>query len=329
MISDKPLFILDPFLPSVLQMAPVGDVVLLYNLTVVWTSILESLYQRSWKPKIQIPSLILCVVGMALVTQPSFLFPTSVVSHSPTSTTSDGTFSHPLSTLHPSHPSRHPSLSSLPPPRPHAASPTLPPPHRSRAFWGYSLSLASSFFYSVIYVMVSCRPNVHWSAWIMPLGLSHLLFGAVLISFISHAGGRVYLLHGSGSSSSSLSSSSWTPVVSLLLIGVFNVTAEVGSTMAIQADSASLSALVATAQIPLAYVWAALWLGEAVDVCKLVGITLVFAALVLVIVYEWRQEKKEKNDGEGEEDGDDSLEDGDDTSVSSLLLHQNRKKDPT
>ena len=124
------------------QMAPVGDVVLLYNLSVVWTSFFESFWRKQWRLKVQIPSLILCLGGMVLVTKPSFIFysssllPPSPPPPSPTMSDLNNTSS-------PSSSSSSSSASASASASPSSIS--LP----STFFLGYSLAFVSSVFYAI------------------------------------------------------------------------------------------------------------------------------------------------------------------------------------
>ena len=241
-------------------MAPTGDVVLLYNLTVVWTSIMESAILRRWRLKTQLPSLAFCLIGMTFVTKPSFIFNL----HSSSTNHHNSSSVHPYSSsfvrhnsstvqLTARHPPNRPRTQFLhhPPAQPTPQSPlfhshliphhqlypssslTSPPPP-DKTYLGYALALASSVFYSIICILVALHPRIHWSTWMIQLGFSHQLFAVIFISVMVHAGGHVYLVSGAPKQSSASSSSQWAPITCLFLSGLFNMVGETASTVAIQ-----------------------------------------------------------------------------------------------
>ena len=68
---------------------------------------------------------------------------------------------------------------------------------------------------------------------------------------------------------------------------------------AYQSTTPSLVALVAISQIPMTYTWAAIWLHEALDVVKLIGVGCILAALINIMYANFKkkddEETKESN----------------------------------
>ena len=216
-------------------MAPIGDVALIFNLLVVWTSIIESAILRRWRLKIQLPSLAFCLIGVTLITKPSFIF-----NLQPSSSSHHNSSSALLSSLQRNSPSiSRDSSSSISPidttitiahhlhtraeatssqiTRPHAQrsffrppSPALPqhlPPHPSPpsptspnaqhwTYFGYALALVSSLSVAIICTLIAFHPQVHWSAWMAHMGMSQLLFATGFVVVMVHSGGHVFLVYG-------------------------------------------------------------------------------------------------------------------------------------
>ena len=190
---------------------------MIFNLLVVWTSIIESAILRRWRLKIQLPSLAFCLIGVTLITKPSFIFnlqPSSSSHHNSSSallsslqrnspsisrdsSSSISPIDTTITTAHRLHTRAEATSSQITRPYAHPSPPSPTSPlAQDWTYLGHALALASSLSVAIICTLIAFHPQVHWSAWMAHMGMSQLLFAIGFVVVMVHSGGHVFLVSG-------------------------------------------------------------------------------------------------------------------------------------
>ena len=292
-----------PLIPSPpsSQYCPVGDVTLLANVSLIWTSVIDSLIRRVCPTCLQVLGILVAFTGTILVTQPSFLFHpsgtfvaeggagTKAASYGNSSILkNDATLISAAALANADSYSNGSILGNDTTIINTPTTTTIANP-RLRAFpsasVGHALALVSGLAYSLANVIVAISSDVHWTCWSFSQGVMMLFFSAIFL-YVSVVGRHVTL--------------AVTPLAgcTLVLLCVFDVVGRIYITLACQAHTASLAAMVGVAQIPLTYAWSYLWLGEVFDRVKALGIVLILFALMMIGFDNLRRDKEVKEEGE-------------------------------
>jgi len=126
--------------------SPVGDVILLFDLNLLWTSIMDSAYRRAWPTKWQLISIFLALIGMILVVQPPFIF--QYVRDAKAFSTS--------------------------------TSAALP----GSVWWGHLMALLAGILFSVSSIIVSAYGAIDWTLWVTSQGSMCVALGIVMAAVI-------------------------------------------------------------------------------------------------------------------------------------------------
>ena len=145
---------------------------------------------------------------------------------------------------------------------------------------GHGLAIASGLTYSIFMMAINIfGEDIHWSLWgLFDGGLTVLVCSFTLPVTVE---------------TMKEISAPFTPLIGLTvaLLGVHQAVGCVSSILAYQVCRPSLVSLVAISEIPLAYVWAAIWLAEDVDGIKGGGIGCILLALIVVLYSNVRKVK--------------------------------------